>query len=80
MNNNRCVSCGNIIPEGRMTCPRCERTSRINYYKSYPKFLKEVMGIELTRYQLLLIKLYDIALKLKSRKVKGVNHYDNISR
>ena len=21
---NRCVHCGEIIPEGRMECPRCE--------------------------------------------------------
>ena len=24
MNENRCVSCGTIIPEGRMVCPMCE--------------------------------------------------------
>ena len=23
-NNNRCVSCGEIIPEGRQVCPHCE--------------------------------------------------------
>ena len=25
MNNNRCVICGAIIPEGRQVCPLCER-------------------------------------------------------
>ena len=25
MNENRCVMCGAIIPEGRMVCPLCER-------------------------------------------------------
>ena len=25
MNNNRCVYCNEIIPEGRMVCPSCER-------------------------------------------------------
>lgn len=24
-NENRCVCCGAIIPEGRMVCPRCEK-------------------------------------------------------
>lgn len=24
MDANRCVCCGEIIPEGRMTCPQCE--------------------------------------------------------
>ena len=23
--DNKCVSCGEIIPEGRMVCPNCER-------------------------------------------------------
>ena len=25
MNNNRCASCGVIIPEGRQVCPLCDR-------------------------------------------------------
>lgn len=25
MNNNRCLCCNEIIPEGRMICPLCER-------------------------------------------------------
>lgn len=25
MLNERCVSCGTVIPEGRQLCPRCER-------------------------------------------------------
>ena len=25
-NENRCVCCGTIIPEGRQVCPQCERT------------------------------------------------------
>lgn len=24
MNENRCVCCGEIIPEGRMVCPKCQ--------------------------------------------------------
>lgn len=25
---NRCVCCGEIIPEGRMVCPNCERRNK----------------------------------------------------
>ena len=24
MNENRCIACGELIPEGRMICPTCE--------------------------------------------------------
>lgn len=24
--DNRCICCGEIIPEGRMVCPNCEAT------------------------------------------------------
>ena len=27
MNENRCVCCGNLIPEGRQVCPKCEGNS-----------------------------------------------------
>lgn len=27
MNNNRCIACGAIIPEGRQVCPNCEKGS-----------------------------------------------------
>ncbi len=30
MNNNRCISCGAIIPEGRQVCPNCERKAGID--------------------------------------------------
>lgn len=26
MNDNKCVMCGDIIPEGRQVCPKCENT------------------------------------------------------
>ena len=28
MNDNRCVCCGRIIPEGRQVCPICEQKAR----------------------------------------------------
>lgn len=27
MNDNRCICCGNVIPEGRHVCPICEATA-----------------------------------------------------
>ena len=24
-NDNRCIACGDIIPEGKLVCPKCER-------------------------------------------------------
>jgi hypothetical protein len=27
-NENRCVCCGDIIPEGRWVCPNCERKAK----------------------------------------------------
>ena len=27
---NRCVVCGEIIPEGRMVCPKCERGTKMS--------------------------------------------------
>lgn len=29
MNDNRCVSCGDIIPEGRQVCPGCQAAALI---------------------------------------------------
>ena len=29
-NADRCVCCGEIIPEGRMVCPNCEVASKAN--------------------------------------------------
>lgn len=34
MTKDRCVCCGEIIPEGRMVCPRCEKTVA-NYESLY---------------------------------------------
>ena len=30
MNNNRCIACGRIIPEGIVTCPICEMETNFN--------------------------------------------------
>ena len=28
MTDNRCVCCGDVIPEGRMVCPNCEEKEK----------------------------------------------------
>lgn len=37
MNDNRCVCCGDIIPEGMMACPNClvvsKKTKKVNPWK-----------------------------------------------
>lgn len=50
--SNRCVCCGEIIPEGRQVCPNCEKT-QINF--SILKAVKKIMwkyiqkhGVEIT--------------------------------
>lgn len=30
MNNNRCIYCGDIIPEGRIICPHCEKNNKLD--------------------------------------------------
>jgi hypothetical protein len=43
MNNNRCVCCGVIIPEGRQVCPPCERGKRNKQVKrEMKKFFREI--------------------------------------
>lgn len=37
---NRCVCCGEIIPEGRMVCPNCE-----NREETREKGMKGVLGL-----------------------------------
>lgn len=44
MMENRCVSCGNIIPEGRQTCPKC--LGDTNYSATQEKKLAKSVGKE----------------------------------
>lgn len=32
LNDDRCVCCGEIIPEGRWVCPQCEKDTRHPYF------------------------------------------------
>lgn len=41
MNNNRCIVCDEIIPEGRQVCPNCERKIH-NRYRETPQTLGDV--------------------------------------
>ena len=33
MNENRCVICGDIIPEGRQVCPICEDAAMLDGFR-----------------------------------------------
>ena len=35
MNDNRCVCCGRIIPEGRQVCPVCEEKAKHRDIRDY---------------------------------------------
>ena len=43
MNNNRCVICGEIIPEGLQVCPKCEKAdyTESKFYESGRNFKNE---------------------------------------
>ena len=38
---NRCVCCGEIIPEGRMVCPKCEQDTYAECAERLKKILYE---------------------------------------
>lgn len=59
---NRCVCCGDLIPEGRMVCWSCEHK---DFYKQSPdKFVEELYGIKLLPHQRLLLKLANTKQKI----------------
>lgn len=39
MNVERCICCGEVVPEGRLTCPKCEaeaaKAERKNEHEQY---------------------------------------------
>lgn len=42
--DNRCVSCGDIIPEGRQVCPTCENTGGRNCRDLFRRIAEEYKG------------------------------------
>lgn len=34
MNNNRCIKCGALIPEGLQVCPSCENSTKRGHYRA----------------------------------------------
>lgn len=34
MNNNRCIACGSIVPEGRLVCPKCAEAEKLEKEKA----------------------------------------------
>lgn len=31
MDAEQCISCGDTVPEGRMTCPKCDAVAKLKY-------------------------------------------------
>ena len=51
MVEDRCVVCGNIVPEGRMVCPQCENAQIkigmiLQSVQATEEHVKEVYGIK----------------------------------
>ena len=48
MNDNRCVCCGRVIPEGRQVCPICEKNAEkmdfVDYWCNEWVFPLVIMG------------------------------------
>ena len=48
MNDNRCVCCGRVIPEGRQVCPICEKNAgkrdAVDYWLNEWVFPLAIMG------------------------------------
>lgn len=65
---NRCIVCGDIIPEGRMICPICERESNPQ------KNIESVKDIDLKKQkpELLAAELRVIADSLRSQYCREV--------
>lgn len=50
MNNNRCIACGRIIPEGIVTCPICEMGTNIkNTFDKEDDMIETVVKINSDR-------------------------------
>ncbi len=46
MAENRCVSCGEVIPEGRQVCPNCEK-GRMKMASETEKILNAIVGLKI---------------------------------
>lgn len=54
MNNNRCVVCGCIVPEGRLVCPKCAANEKLEKEKARICLTcdkKRCFGNDCTRYK-----------------------------
>lgn len=63
-NADRCVCCGEIIPEGRQVCPQCEIELQskpdedwIKFYKAHSIEFYELCGLRLTFAQKIILRI-----------------------
>lgn len=73
-NVDRCVCCGNIIPEGLMVCAECTNKYKDIYKesKNHVAFSKKFFNIKLKWYQKIWLKCYEILVKIPR---KGLHRY-----
>lgn len=73
-NADRCVCCGNIIPEGAMVCAECLNKCRDTYKDTQDcaAILEKFFNIKLRWYQKIWLKLYEASIKIPR---KGSHRY-----
>ena len=64
-NVDTCVCCGAIVPEGTMVCKACMDERAGTCKKMYTTgYVESILGVRLTWYQKLFVKLYAISFKI----------------
>lgn len=73
-NVDRCVCCGNIVPESLMVCAECTNKHKDTYNESqdYVTFIEEFLNIKLKWYQKMFLRCYEASVKIPR---KGSHRY-----
>lgn len=68
-NADRCVCCGNIVPEGFMVCAECTNKHKDTYDESQDDatFVEKFLNIKLKWYQKMFLKCYEASVKIPSK-------------
>ena len=69
---DRCVCCGEIVPEGRQVCPQCEfelqSKPEIKFFRAHPDEFYKLCGIQLTFAQRVYLRIISSYEKVKDRR------------